>query len=780
MLSRQVSRSLTMCEEFFLPLQTGRPPWLWCMGVKGLFSWFERRKDFPGVCDRAIPLVDRGVVVVDGYAAMHWTWAVLSDSTGNCVGGDYSRFVRSLIALLTLLQKAGPVTVICDGPVPESKLPTSTMRQSQALSAASTAVAYLIRNGRGPDAYWGYFGCLGETCLHVACDLLHVGCLQVDGDADAGIAHFARKRDAFAVVSNDTDFLVFGVPYIPLDSLRYDADLECLRGDRVPAGGLLRALLVSVPILHSTSGSGTSGSKHKASSGSSAGPAMDPVPDPASPQSAKTGGQLLTAWLGSLLGNDLVPSHSLGLAQVRQQIADSGFGSARSDSSATSASAVWKFLLAVYRDCPASLASGLQFMNLCMDKRSSSSSRHSSGGVLSSAARDVFIGQLNRSLGQYLDPVQEDRIQPWSQSRASLSLRTRCLILPVIPEKVSNAEEYTVFQFAAVRQRLYSHQASGSRSQMSAAWATVIECGPSPQQEVTARVVRVEPTCLPLPPSLPPAFADRQQSELAAILFGSRLAAAVAVAAAAATTRSSDASGPMDAAGWIVMTFLANSLSTGPSSVQSLRWTEQEIVCCMRWLSRASRAASSAEFLPAAGSEQSSASLSSVLPPAAGPPTYSYSWPARADKRMVAICGRMHYACCLVHLCSDVLQATSLLELLGPLFCMLSFPLLAESLAASEAENVGDEEDAMSSSMDLLRRIHEKNPLWTTDAADMQQQQTLPTSRQGKRHKKKKKNKSTTSPCLALGQLRRLSVTASSAEFQDRANPFSLLSHRIV
>lgn len=188
------------------------------MGVKGLTSFINQKEE---LYFEDFQLKDC-YLVIDGLSLA----SCLYNSTtkmNSCFGGDYDKYanvIRKFFGILCTCNVT-PI-VICDGGMERKKLSTCKRRIVNRMFSFKKIVPCYSPQICFPLMMRHVFR---ETIL----ELKHL-LLQSDFEADNEIAALARKLNA-PVLSNDSDFYIFDVEYIPLSSISFDSHEKDLQGN---------------------------------------------------------------------------------------------------------------------------------------------------------------------------------------------------------------------------------------------------------------------------------------------------------------------------------------------------------------------------------------------------------------------------------------------------------------------------------------------------------------------------------------------------------------------
>ncbi|XP_014247031.1 protein asteroid [Cimex lectularius] len=187
------------------------------MGVSGLTSFLYRKEDvyFKKFYLKNTPLV------IDGNSLA----AYVSTHIGGYMtfGGDYDRLGARLEYIFTMLASCGIVPiVIFDGSAEKKKYKTIIARfVGRVLGLYNVSPGYYCAQ---------FFPIMLRAAVRNKLRSLGVTVLQSDFEADREIAAVADKLNA-PVLSNDSDFFIFNVLYIPLGMIEFKvekAGMPCL------------------------------------------------------------------------------------------------------------------------------------------------------------------------------------------------------------------------------------------------------------------------------------------------------------------------------------------------------------------------------------------------------------------------------------------------------------------------------------------------------------------------------------------------------------------------
>lgn len=179
------------------------------MGIRGLTTYIRNRSE---LYLEPFDLHDT-YLVVDGYSAACQLYILLSNT--NCAfGGDYYKYSQFVKEFFTNLSKCNITPlVILDGGCDEKKLQTSLTRLRDKDVAAKSYTPLSQKNLKLMPLLLSYI----FRDVLVEMNIRHVKTLF---EADNEIAALAKSLNC-PVLSNDSDFFVKGVLYIPFDTLEF-------------------------------------------------------------------------------------------------------------------------------------------------------------------------------------------------------------------------------------------------------------------------------------------------------------------------------------------------------------------------------------------------------------------------------------------------------------------------------------------------------------------------------------------------------------------------------
>ncbi|XP_073987310.1 single-strand DNA endonuclease protein asteroid [Rhodnius prolixus] len=179
------------------------------MGVRGLTTFINSNSDAFFVEFK----LNRCTLVIDGNSLA----AVLySETLGpySAFGGDYDFFAEKVENFIQNLKRCEVEPVfIFDGGYEQKKATTVRKRNSMKV--------YAIEKVTPNRSTRDFFPLMLRPVLQERLIELGVTCLQSDFEADREIAAVSKRLNA-PVLSNDSDFFIFDIPFIPLSTFPFD------------------------------------------------------------------------------------------------------------------------------------------------------------------------------------------------------------------------------------------------------------------------------------------------------------------------------------------------------------------------------------------------------------------------------------------------------------------------------------------------------------------------------------------------------------------------------
>lgn len=181
------------------------------MGVRGLSTFLSAREKF--FVSHELKNTE---VVIDGnnlrYVLYKWC-----PGLNHCFGGDYDKYGDYIISFFHLLKSCGvKPTVVFDGGYDKTEVKLRTV-MSRLREQAKNAVACTSATQAKIQVY----PLMAKEMFIDIVKQLGVKVVQCSYEADDVIAHLAASLNC-PVLSNDSDFFIFNVDFISLDSLQLD------------------------------------------------------------------------------------------------------------------------------------------------------------------------------------------------------------------------------------------------------------------------------------------------------------------------------------------------------------------------------------------------------------------------------------------------------------------------------------------------------------------------------------------------------------------------------
>ena len=141
------------------------------------------------------------ILIVDAYAFLYW---ILADQTAPSYCADYGRLKLLITHWVARVRKYSIVPVfVLDGATPRRKL---NKKLERLLKQAEDVHMYLNGESRTLHSLLPH---LAHTCAIQVLKSLDVQVFVAEGEADSEIVNLAQQMGAFAILSGDTDFLVY-------------------------------------------------------------------------------------------------------------------------------------------------------------------------------------------------------------------------------------------------------------------------------------------------------------------------------------------------------------------------------------------------------------------------------------------------------------------------------------------------------------------------------------------------------------------------------------------
>lgn len=181
------------------------------MGVRGLLTYVQ---EHAGAALEWHKLHGRHVII-DGN---NLAFTIFHDGTGMnaAFGGDYDKYARFIEAFFKRLQECDVTChVVMDGGQPLNNKKLRTVRQ-RIKDQTSSALRLNPRNQLGNKV----FPPIGRQVFVNVLKKMNIPVIQADLEADEQIAVLAKKL-GHTVISNDSDFFIYDVSFILLQSINY-------------------------------------------------------------------------------------------------------------------------------------------------------------------------------------------------------------------------------------------------------------------------------------------------------------------------------------------------------------------------------------------------------------------------------------------------------------------------------------------------------------------------------------------------------------------------------
>ncbi|XP_074034712.1 protein asteroid isoform X2 [Leptinotarsa decemlineata] len=179
------------------------------MGIKGLTTFVRNKSEF---CMERFELHDTDIVI-DGDAVLCQLYLRHTFHKNACFGGDYDKFGNTIYKFFLMLSecKVTPY-VILDGGYESRKMDTILERFKSRLEKVT------VLNPRTQNKNTSTPLFIRETFEDIAVKL-NIKMVRCDFEGDRETASIAKVLNC-PVMSNDSDFFIFNVPYIPFLNLK--------------------------------------------------------------------------------------------------------------------------------------------------------------------------------------------------------------------------------------------------------------------------------------------------------------------------------------------------------------------------------------------------------------------------------------------------------------------------------------------------------------------------------------------------------------------------------
>lgn len=162
---------------------------------------------------------DKTIIVVDGNAFAYFYLIEEKDNMISAYSCDYNRLSLKLISWIRKCQQANVELVfIFDGVINDDKLRVKLKRLSNQAIEVYQKVNYI--NHKTDDEPMPRFNNILPLfmidCIIEACNLCNVSTFIAKSEADQVLALFAKAINATAILSNDSDFLIYDIDNVGL------------------------------------------------------------------------------------------------------------------------------------------------------------------------------------------------------------------------------------------------------------------------------------------------------------------------------------------------------------------------------------------------------------------------------------------------------------------------------------------------------------------------------------------------------------------------------------
>lgn len=164
-------------------------------------------------------------IVIDGNSLVEFLWLRTSSVFDLSFGGNYQSFcfaLRRFVESIRFEAQVQEIAVFFDTfDVSESGFSELTenirkeIEKSVGLASAIASTHNITKTAAVPPPIFIHF--LAQWLLS---QIERVKVFQTNGEVDASVAVYAREKEAFCVISNDSDYFIHDVPYVPLASMR--------------------------------------------------------------------------------------------------------------------------------------------------------------------------------------------------------------------------------------------------------------------------------------------------------------------------------------------------------------------------------------------------------------------------------------------------------------------------------------------------------------------------------------------------------------------------------
>lgn len=186
------------------------------MGIQGLTSYIKSNETYFMEPFKLANLA-KTYLVIDGNCISS---SIYLSTSNSIFGGDYDKYATKISSFFNKLLKVQIIPlVLMDGGNEYKKLDTTFDRMQ---SDVNKGVRYISNHSRH------LFGLFTNKVFMEVMERMEISFAQCKFEADHEIAAIARLLDA-PVLSNDSDFFIFGVSYIPYSTLEFsEAKIPCM------------------------------------------------------------------------------------------------------------------------------------------------------------------------------------------------------------------------------------------------------------------------------------------------------------------------------------------------------------------------------------------------------------------------------------------------------------------------------------------------------------------------------------------------------------------------
>eukprot|EP00088_Acartia_fossae_P031028 TRINITY_DN31990_c0_g1_i4.p1 TRINITY_DN31990_c0_g1~~TRINITY_DN31990_c0_g1_i4.p1 ORF type:complete len:661 (+),score=110.72 TRINITY_DN31990_c0_g1_i4:67-2049(+) len=184
------------------------------MGIRGLSTYFsDHGSHFENV------EISDTEVIVDGNN-LYFLLTASCKGLNNAFGGDYYKLYKCFVEYFTTMKNCGiSPYLVFDGGHEEIKMKTARKRRLESIRKAVTLGPSSQHKAPGLNS-------MGKLLFLDVLEELNIKVFQTEFEADREIAWLAMQKNC-PVMSNDSDFFIFSVDYIKLDSIDIEGSKSC-------------------------------------------------------------------------------------------------------------------------------------------------------------------------------------------------------------------------------------------------------------------------------------------------------------------------------------------------------------------------------------------------------------------------------------------------------------------------------------------------------------------------------------------------------------------------